>query len=145
MFIVAPDNVMTALDAASGRVIWRQRAPKLRVRESMGLSADSSLVYVKTMEGVVVGISASAESLRIDWRSPAQLGYELAPTALSEKDGVLLVPTHSGMVWALAAKDGRVLWQYKASNCMVNGILPVGDGEYVVSTMDGKLTCIRVK
>ena len=144
VFIVAPDNIMTALDAASGRVIWRSRAPKLRVRESMGLSADSSLVYVKTMEGTVIGVSAKADSLQIDWRSPAQLGYELSPTALRDTGGVLLVPTHSGTVVALAPKDGRVLWRYKASNCMVNGILPLADHSYVISTMDGKLTCIRI-
>ncbi|MBS1661940.1 MAG: PQQ-binding-like beta-propeller repeat protein, partial [Bacteroidetes bacterium] len=34
LFIVAPDQVMTAFDAGTGKVIWRQRAPKLRVRES---------------------------------------------------------------------------------------------------------------
>ncbi|HEV9038395.1 MAG TPA: PQQ-binding-like beta-propeller repeat protein [Puia sp.] len=145
VFIVAPDNVMTALDAASGKVIWRSRAPKLRVRESMGLSADSSLVYVKTMEGIVIGVSTTADSLRIDWRSPVGLGYELAPTALFEKNGILLVPTHSGSVWALASKDGHLLWRYKASNCMVNGILPVGQHSYVISTMDGKLTRIDVR
>jgi len=145
VFIVAPDNVMTAFDAFSGAVLWRSRAPKLRVRESMGLSADSSLVYVKTMDGAVIAVSTTADSLRIDWRSPVELGYELAPTALLEHQGVVLVPTHSGTVWALARKDGQVLWKYKASNCMVNGVLPVGGGEYVISTMDGKLTCITVK
>jgi outer membrane protein assembly factor BamB/predicted phosphodiesterase len=144
LFIVAPDQVMTAFDAATGSVLWRSRAPHLRVRESMGLSADSSLVYVKTMDGIVIGVSTTASTLQIDWRSPVQLGYELSPTALLEKNGVVLVPTHSGTVWALARKDGALLWRYKASNCMVNGILPVRDGGYVVSTMDGKLTCIQV-
>lgn len=145
VFIVAPDNVMTALNSATGEVIWRSRAPKLRVRESMGLSADSSLVFVKTMDGVVIGVSTSADALQIDWRSPAELGYELAPTALQEKAGVVLVPTHSGTVWALARTDGHVLWRYKASNCMVNGILPLDGRRYVISTMDGKLTCVKVK
>jgi outer membrane protein assembly factor BamB/predicted phosphodiesterase len=144
VFIVAPDNVMTALDAATGQVIWRSRAAKLRVRESMGLSADSSLVYVKTMEGIVIGVSTKAAALQVDWQSPVELGYELSPTALIEKDGVLLVPTHSGTVWALSAKKGQLLWRWKLSNCMVNGILPMGAGEYVVSTMDGKLTCLQV-
>ena len=145
IFIVAPDNVMTALDAATGAVIWRSKAPGLRVRESMGLSSDSALVFVKTMEGVVIGVSTTGVSLQIDWRSPVELGYELSPTVLLEHDGILLVPTHSGSVWALSGKDGRLLWRYKVSNCMVNGILPIGDREYVVSTMDGKLTCLHIK
>lgn len=145
VFIVAPDNVMTAFDALSGQVLWRQRAPKLRVRESMGLSADSSLVYAKTMDGVVIGVSTTAPDLHIDWQSDIQLGYELAPTALLEYNGIVYVPTHSGTVWAVDKKDGKLLWRYKASNCMVNNILPISRQELVISTMDGKLTCIEVK
>jgi outer membrane protein assembly factor BamB/predicted phosphodiesterase len=144
VFIVAPDNVMTCFDATTGQVIWRGRAPKLRVRESMGLSADSALVYVKTMDGILIGVSATAPSLRITWQSPVQLGYELSPTALLEKEGVLYVPTHSGTVWALDRKEGQLLWKYKASNCMVNGILPIEDHKLIISTMDGRLTCVRV-
>jgi outer membrane protein assembly factor BamB len=145
VFIVAPDNVMTALDAYSGKVIWRQRAPHLRVRESMGLSADSALVYVKTMEGVLIGVLTTGADLQIGWRPEVALGYELDPNPLLEKDGVVYVPTHSGTVWAIDKKEGKVLWRYKASNCMVNGILPLKGGQFVISTMDGKLTCIRVK
>jgi outer membrane protein assembly factor BamB/calcineurin-like phosphoesterase family protein len=143
LFIVAPDNIMTSLDAATGTVIWRSRAPKMRVRESMGLSADSSLVFVKTMEGIVIGVSTTSPTLEIDWQSPVQLGYELDPTALFEKNGIVVVPTHSGTVWALSRKDGALLWRYKVSNCMVNGVLPIGGSDYVISTMDGKLTCIH--
>jgi outer membrane protein assembly factor BamB len=63
---------------------------------------------------------------------------------LLEYDGVLYVPTHSGTVWAVDRKEGKLLWRYKASNCMVNGILPLGSQDFVISTMDGKLTSIRV-
>jgi outer membrane protein assembly factor BamB len=145
VFIVAPDNVMTAFDAATGQVLWRQRAPEMRVRESMGLSTDSSLVYVKTMEGVLIGVSTNAPALQIDWQPSLRLGYELCPTPLVENNSVLYVPTHSGVVWAVDTKNNTVLWRYKASNCMVNGILPMGGQRFVISTMDGKLTCIQVK
>ena len=143
IFIVAPDNIMTAFDASSGNVIWRHRAPGLRVRESMGLSGDSSKVYVKTMDGILIGVSTSADSLRIDWRSPVELGYELSPTRLLEQAGVIYVPTHSGTVYAVEAATGRLLWKHKTSNCMVNGILPLDKQRVLVSTMDGKLTCLR--
>jgi outer membrane protein assembly factor BamB/predicted phosphodiesterase len=150
LFIVAPDNIMTAFDAFSGKVLWRQRAPGLKVRESMGLSADSALVYVKTMEGRLIGVSTAAADLQIGWRPEVELGYELDPNPLLEKDGVVYVPTHSGTVWAIDRKEGTVRWRYKASNCMVNGILPLDAGplggqQFVISTMDGKLTCIHVK
>jgi Icc-related predicted phosphoesterase len=44
VFIVAPDRYMTAFDAQTGRVIWRKQDPQNRVRESIGLSRDSSIV-----------------------------------------------------------------------------------------------------
>jgi len=145
IFIVAPDNVMTAFDAGSGKVLWRQRAPGLRVRESMGLSADSALVYVKTMEGVLVGVLTTGADLQIGWRPDVELGYELDPNPLLEKDGVVYVPTHSGTVWAIDRKEGRVIWRYKASNCMVNGILPLDGQQFVISTMDGKITSLHIR
>lgn len=146
IFIVAPDNVMTAFDAVSGKVLWRQRAPdKMHVRESMGLSGDSALVYVKTMEGILIGVSTTAPELQVNWQPSVRLGYELCPTPLLEHNGVLYVPTHSGTVWAVDKTDGNVLWRYKSSNCMVNGILPLGDGQLLISTMDGKLTCLQIK
>jgi outer membrane protein assembly factor BamB/predicted phosphohydrolase len=144
VFIVAPDNFMTALDAATGKVFWRQRAPELRVRESMGLSEDSSMVYVKTMEGVLIGVSTAAYELQIDWQSPLQLGYELSPTPLVESNGFIYIPTHSGTVWVVDRAEGRLIWKHKTSNCMVNGILPLGGSGLLVSTMDGKLTCLKV-
>jgi outer membrane protein assembly factor BamB len=144
VFIVAPDNIMTALDAGTGAVVWRQRAPGLRVRESMGLSEDSSLVWVKTMDGVVIGVSTSGPALNVSWQSDVRLGYELSPTRVLEDKGTLYVPTHSGTVWAIARDSGKLLWRYKASSCMVNGILPAGEGRIVISTMDGKMTCVTV-
>ena len=145
IFIVAPDNVMTALEAATGQVAWRERAPKLRVRESMGLSNDSSTVFVKTMDGVLIGIPTTGTTLAIGWQPTLRLGYELSPTRLLEEKGVLYVPTHSGTVWALDVASGKLLWSYKVSNCMVNGILPLDGGRVVINTMDGKITCLLVK
>src|SRR5258707_527627 len=95
-----------------------------------------------------MALSSACRPRRLACRStggrPWGLVFELSPTALMEHDGVVLVPTHSGTVWALSGKEGTLLWRYKASNCMVNGILPLGGQEYVVSTMDGKLTCIHI-
>ncbi|HYK55810.1 MAG TPA: PQQ-binding-like beta-propeller repeat protein, partial [Flavisolibacter sp.] len=73
VFIVAPDRYMTSLDAGTGDVIWRKQMPDLRVRESMGLSKDSSVVFVKTMEGNVYGISTSANDMSPVWKSDVSL------------------------------------------------------------------------
>ncbi len=142
IFIVAPDRYMTALRAATGEVIWRKKDEGIRVRESMGRSADSTLVYVKTMEGEVYGVSTTADSMRLPWHSEVQLGYEICPTPVVENNGVVFIPTQSGMVCALDKASGNVLWKHKISNCLVNSIMPIGDRQIVVSTMDGKITCL---
>ncbi|WPU92699.1 PQQ-binding-like beta-propeller repeat protein [Mucilaginibacter sabulilitoris] len=142
IFIVAPDQYMTSLDASTGKMQWRSRVPHNRVRESMGLSGDSSLVYAKTMDGQLLGISTKTDSLQIAWKASLQLPYELAPSAIVEDEGVIYVPTHSGIAYAVDRQSGNVLWKHKVSNCLVNPILPFHKTVYV-STMDGKIDCLQ--
>lgn len=140
VFIVAPDRFMTALDAENGAVIWRKKMNEYRVRESIGLSADSSLVYAKTMDGQLIGISTSASDMVVAWESKLQLPYELAPTALLEHEGLVFVPSHSGLLSAVNRETGEVVWQHKISNCLINPMLPLkSKKQMVVSTMDGKV------
>jgi outer membrane protein assembly factor BamB/calcineurin-like phosphoesterase family protein len=143
LFIVAPDRYMTAFDAASGKVLWRRQMPTVRVRESMGLSADSSLVYVKTMEGEVYGIAVTGTDMELSWHAPVQLGYELCPSAIIEHRNLVFVPTHSGMVCAINRQQNLLQWKHKISNCLVNSIIPLGNNKVVVSTMDGSITCLQ--
>jgi outer membrane protein assembly factor BamB/predicted MPP superfamily phosphohydrolase len=143
VFIVAPDRYMTAFDADNGKEIWRKQIPDLRVRESMGLSADSSLVFVKTMEGNVYGISTSADTMQATWKSEVALGYEICPTAIVENNNTVFVPTQSGVTVALDRASGKVLWKHKTSNGLITNLLPVSNNEIVVTTMDGKISLLR--
>src|SRR5215204_1010695 len=143
IFIVAPDRYMTALDAENGNVLWRKQDPANRVRESMGLSRDSNLIYAKTMDGFVIGVSTTANEMQIVWKSETQLGYELAPTAIVENQRAVLIPSDKGIVTAVNRADGKVLWKYKISNSLVTTILPVSKTEVVVTTMDGKISLLR--
>ncbi|KAA8483101.1 PQQ-binding-like beta-propeller repeat protein [Arcticibacter tournemirensis] len=143
VFIVAPDRYMTSFDAETGNVIWRKQIKDKRVRESMGLSSDGSLVYVKTMDGQLFGVSTRADSMQIDWKSELQLPYELTPSAIVESKGVVYVPSHSGLASAVERKSGKVLWQYKSSNSLLNPVMPLDKNKVVLSTMDGKITCIE--
>jgi outer membrane protein assembly factor BamB/calcineurin-like phosphoesterase family protein len=143
VFIVAPDRYMTALDAETGKVIWRKQDPKLRVRESMGLSADSTLVYAKTMDGQIIGVATTSDSMNVVWTAETNLGYELAPTAIIEKENIVYVPSDKGVVTAVNRKDGSILWKHKISNALVTGITPIGKNKVIVTTMDGKVTYIK--
>lgn len=140
IFIVAPDRFMTALDATTGHQIWRKNDPSNRVRESMGISKDSSLIYAKTMEGNVIGVSTEKPDMDITWLSNTNLGYEIAPTAIVEDHNVVYIPSNSGVVVAVNRLDGSILWKHKVSNSLITNISILGKNKVIVNTMDGKIT-----
>lgn len=143
IFIVAPDRFMTALDANTGKLIWRKQVPDVRVRESMGLSADSSLVFVKTMEGNVYGIATSANDMQPVWKSELNMGYEICPTAIIEMNNTVFIPGQSGLTVALNRADGKILWKHKTSNALVTSLLPVTSHQLLVTTMDGEISLLE--
>jgi len=143
LFIVAPDRYMTCIDATTGKVIWRKQDAKIKVRESMGLSADSSLVYVKTMDGDVLGISTKADDMQVAWTAQRNIGYDISPTLVEEHDGLVFAASNSGIVYAFNRIDGSVAWIHKVSNCLVNPLSFIGDKQLVATTMDGKIVCLK--
>ncbi len=138
VFIVAPDRFMTALDLKTGKEIWREKNVDIRVRESMGLSYDSQLVYAKTMDGEVIGVPVNSSGLDVKWKSTLKLPYELAPSAILSHRDFVLVPSDKGLLSAINAKTGELIWQYKISNGMINPLL-IYKNTVVASTMDGKI------
>ena len=111
----------------------------------MGLSKDSSLIYAKTMQGELIGISTSEPEMKIIWKSNTQLNYEIAPTAIVEFQNVIYVPSNSGIVIAVNRSDGSILWKHKISNALITNITPVSKNKIIVTTMDGKVTCLEYK
>ncbi len=145
IYLASPDRFMTVLDAETGDVIWRHNDLDNRVRESIGVSEDGNVVYAKTMDGQIIAIDATKEEREIKWISSGEdMGYELAPTAIVEKDGVVYAPTDKGLIYAYSAEDGSFLWKYRISFGLINMILPTDNGELYVSAMDGKLMKLKV-
>jgi outer membrane protein assembly factor BamB len=146
IYLASPDRFMTVLDETSGEVIWRYNDPENRVRESIGISEDGNTVYAKTMDGALLAIDASVAERRIKWISSGEdMGYELTPTPVVEKNGVVFAPTDKGLIYAYRASDGAFLWKYRISSGLINRILPTDSGELYVSTMDGKLVKLKIK
>ena len=58
IFVVAPDRIATAIDAETGKTIWRTNAHQ--VRESIGISGDGKYVYAKGMNDSLFVFSASS-------------------------------------------------------------------------------------
>jgi outer membrane protein assembly factor BamB/Icc-related predicted phosphoesterase len=144
IFIIAPDRYMTAFEGNTGNIIWRKQMPDIRVRESMGLSSDSTLVFVKSMEGQVYGLSTTGNDMTPVWKSEVMLGYEICPTAIVESNKIVFIPTQSGITVALDRVSGKVLWKHKTSNGLVTNLLPVNKDQLLVTTMDGKISLLEL-
>ncbi len=142
IFLVAPDRHMTALDEQTGQEIWD--SAKYSCRESIGISPDGKLVYIKNMtEGNVDAFDTSTDDQKLAWECKADLGYEIAPSPIVESGGHLFVPTTSGVVVAINKKTHLVEWKYRVSDALINSILPVGKNKILVSTIDGKVECLN--
>ena len=142
IFVVSPDRKMTCLDAITGNVIWRSGFDKDNVRESMGLSADKTMIYAKTMDGDVIGISASGNEGKITWRAGLNTGYDIAPGVIVEAGGVVFIPTDKGLIYAADRKSGDLLWKHRISSCLINMILPVDAHSLICTSMDGVIAKI---
>lgn len=141
VFIAAPDRVLTAFDINTGAVVWRTNASK--VRESIGLSSDSLMVFAKTMNDSVVSYSTTSDKAEEVWTSNVGFGYEHAPSMPLESQGTIFGGTCSGLVYALDAKSGRLKWKHKIGNSLVNTVLPLNSREVVATSSDGTITLLR--
>jgi outer membrane protein assembly factor BamB/predicted phosphohydrolase len=144
IFVVAPDRHMTALDENTGREIWD--SGKYSCRESIGISANGNLVFIKNMtEGNVDAFFTTVANQQLAWECKADLGYEIAPSPLIESGKFLYVPTATGVIVAINTKTHQVAWKHKICNALINSVLPIGKGRILVSTMDGQIVCLAVE
>ena len=112
IYLASPDRYMTVLDESTGEVVWRYNDLDHRVRESIGISEDGETVYAKTMDGQLLAIDAATERA-IKWVSSGEdMGYELAPTAVVEKQD-RVAPTDKAI--SRIKPDDTFLWKYRVS------------------------------
>ena len=137
LFVVSPDRKMACLQPSTGELLWQSDLGGVMVRESMGVTADSSLILAKTMNGVVTGVSSSGNMPEVIWQTGFNIGYDIAPGVVTEYDGIILIPSDKGVVHAASRTNGRLLWSHRISSCLINNIVPLGDGTLLCTSMDG--------
>jgi outer membrane protein assembly factor BamB/predicted phosphohydrolase len=140
VFIVAPDRRMTAIDAHTGEQLWR--TSQYEVRESLGLAADQSRFYVRTMHDKFYAFSTSASGPEKLWETNAGFGYDINSAMLVEKDGTVFYGTKNGLLFALDAKTGAIRWQHKLGVGIMNTVLPLSANEVVATDFDGQVALI---
>ncbi len=142
VFITAPDRYFTALDAETGEEVWRTKEHV--VRETVGVSEDGLRIYSKCMWDTIVAMDATTTEPITVWKTNAGYDYDHNPAMLIEKDGVVVFATKNGLVCGLDAMTGAILWKHKIGNSVINTPVPLGNGDWLVSSSEGTLTRVSV-
>ena len=143
VFIADPQRAMTAIDLQNGETIWRTF--RSQVRETIGLSEDGERVYSKTMNDSIVCYSTLTDTPEQVWASNVGFGYEHAPSMPQEKDGVVYESTKEGLLFALEAKTGKIIWKHKIGNSLINTVVPLNGREVLFTATSGEVGLIRMK
>lgn len=143
VIIVAPDRFMTALDLRTGKQVWRSNA--FQFRESLGISEDGETVYAKTMDGKLVGFRTGEERPLAVMLTDLKFGYDHAPCPVLEADGVVYAGSRDGVIAAVDAKNGDLLWRFRGGDSAVNEFTKGPDGNVYATLIEGKIYRIKVR
>jgi outer membrane protein assembly factor BamB len=133
--VLVPDRKyrLSIIDAAAGRI-----DKSLNSVSAVALSADGRCVYARKLDGKLEKLDKEGNVI---WTTPCRMDDVAA--APREVDGVVYVSARKGLVTALQASDGIVLWQYQATpQTNVLSSVSAAAGTACVSGMDGSLTAI---
>lgn len=110
IFIADPKRALTAINRETGETVWRTY--QSQVRESIGISEDRERIYAKTMNDSIVCYSAVEDKPKQVWATSVGFGYEHAPSMLMEKEQTVYGSTKEGLLFALDARSGALLWKH---------------------------------
>lgn len=143
VFITDPQRAMTAIEIETGNTVWRTF--QSMVRETIGLSEDGERIYSKTMNDSIVCYSTKGSHPHELWASNVGFGYEHALSMQVEKDGIVFGSTKEGLIFALEAKTGKVLWKHKIGNSLISTVVPLSGNRILFTATGGKAGLLKFK
>ena len=143
VFITDPQRAMTAIDIETGNTVWRTF--QSMVRETIGLSEDKERIYSKTMNDSIVCYSTKGDQPHKLWASNVDFGYEHAPSMQVEKNGVVFGSTKEGLIFALEAATGKVLWKHKTGNSLISTVVPLDNNRVLFTATSGETGMLKSK
>ena len=143
VFITDPQRAMTAIDIETGNTVWRTF--QSMVRETIGLSEDKERIYSKTMNDSIVCYSTKGNQPHKLWASNVGFGYEHAPSMQVEKNEVVFGSTKEGLIFALEAATGKVLWKHKTGNSLISTVVPLDNNRVLFTATSGETGMLKFK
>lgn len=158
IIFVTPERINYQIDAKTGELF----AKSYGGRESIGLSPDGKYYFIKNMKDTVRAYKAgemfisnsqmqrAKTGIPVKWQTITDYGYEIAPTPVTcsvgngkNNEGIAFIPTDKGNIYALNIADGSIAWERHVAGALINYILPIGQNQLLISTMDGIVTVLE--
>lgn len=143
IFIADPKRALTAINRETGETVWRTY--QSQVRESIGISEDRERIYAKTMNDSIVCYSAVEDKPKQVWATSVGFGYEHAPSMLMEKEQTVYGSTKEGLLFALDARSGALLWKHKVGNSLINTVCPLGKNKVLFTATSGEVGILKAR
>ncbi len=140
VFIAAPDRYLTAIDAQTGKTLWRSN--RWKFRETVGLAGESGLIYGRSMTDSVVAFRSLPATATVAWAEDFGYGYDIAPSMPVEKQGTLFWGTKNGLIYGTDAGTGELKWKYKYQNYLIQTVDPIDDHRVLFSNIDGDVVLL---
>jgi outer membrane protein assembly factor BamB/predicted phosphodiesterase len=141
VFIVAPDRVTTCIDIRTGKQVWR--TGMVQARETIGMSDDGSLVYVRSMQDSIVAFRTQSSVPELAWATNAGFGYDINSAMIQVRDGLLTYPTKDGLLISLEPATGKILWKHRCVVGMVQTPFILENGSVALSAYNGEVMVLR--
>jgi outer membrane protein assembly factor BamB len=135
LYVVDKDARVYALDAAKGKVQWRNEIGDLAA--SSPAYGDGRVFVVSLEPGTAVGMRA--RDGKVLWQRPLPGRSETSPLVYGKS---VIVGSESGDVFALDQDDGKVRWQVSTEG-NVKGGLAINDGILYGANYAGQVFAIR--
>ena len=141
LYFIDNDGLYVALDAESGKVVWKKRLSQLNASSP---AYDDGVLYSVSLEPGQA-IAVRAKDGKVLWRKDLGSRAESSPMVVR---GRMYFGDENGQFYALRAKDGDTIWQtslggsVKAAPALHDGTLFVGDyggNMNAVRASDGEL------
>jgi outer membrane protein assembly factor BamB/predicted phosphodiesterase len=141
VYIVAPDRKMTAIDVDTGRQLWRTAAHQ--VRETIGISEGGERLYVRTMRDTIMALTPSRSGPVVDWVATPGFGYDINSAMIVEKGGTVFYGTKNGVLYALRASTGLLIWAQRVGVSAINTLAAIDNRSVIATDFDGVVRLVR--
>lgn len=136
LFAVTKKEKLFAIDAASGKQLWKADLEGSLVFGSAPLVADDSVI-VASSSGKVYSFSAAGKQ---NWMTDLQAGIYATP---SRNGGIIYIGADDHKLYALRLKKGGVEWKAKLDSRVVSSAPAVYEGKLYLGTFNGTLYCLK--